>query len=381
MTATIWPALAALLVSAASVLGLLLAEKQWAVIAIVIAAGVAMLVATRLGWDDRIRRSGGVHARTVSGVALALVVAMAFVLREHNFALLMLCTVLLTIVAGLGLTIQFGHAGVVNFAGAAFFGIGAYAAAVLATKTALPHPLVILAGGVCAALIGSVLVLPLLRTRGHYAALITIAFGILFKTFLEVNDTLGGPQGLKVPGFALLGHAFNDPIAIDDETEWSFYLAYAGLSLVIAAAAYVLVRRLERSWIGLAFDAVRLDETAAAAFGVNVAAWKIAAFSIGNFLIGLAGAAYAMMTGFVAPTSFTFGDSLILVSIVILGGLGNALGLVPAALIVVLLPEKLQAIQEYRFLLFALLVIVILLVRPGGLLPRPMRDYSAGEIR
>jgi ABC-type branched-subunit amino acid transport system permease subunit len=196
-----------------------------------------------------------------------------------------------------------------------------------------------------------------------------------------VNDTLGGPQGLKVPGFALLGHAFNDPIAIDDETEWSFYLAYAGLSLVIAAAAYVLVRRLERSWIGLAFDAVRLDETAAAAFGVNVAAWKIAAFSIGNFLIGLAGAAYAMMTGFVAPTSFTFGDSLILVSIVILGGLGNALGLVPAALIVVLLPEKLQAIQEYRFLLFALLVIVILLVRPGGLLPRPMRDYSAGEIR
>lgn len=381
MTATIWPALAALLVSAAGVLGLLLAEKQWAVIAIVIAAGVAMLVATRLGWDDRIRRSGGVHARTVSGVALALVVAMAFVLREHNFALLMLCTVLLTIVAGLGLTIQFGHAGVVNFAGAAFFGIGAYAAAVLATKTALPHPLVILAGGVCAALIGSVLVLPLLRTRGHYAALITIAFGILFKTFLEVNDTLGGPQGLKVPGFALLGHAFNDPIAIDDETEWSFYLAYAGLSLVIAAAAYVLVRRLERSWIGLAFDAVRLDETAAAAFGVNVAAWKIAAFSIGNFLIGLAGAAYAMMTGFVAPTSFTFGDSLILVSIVILGGLGNALGLVPAALIVVLLPEKLQAIQEYRFLLFALLVIVILLVRPGGLLPRPMRDYSAGEIR
>lgn len=381
MTATIWPALAALLVSAAGVLGLLLAEKQWAVIAIVIAAGVAMLVATRLGWDDRIRRSGGVHARSVSGVALALVVATAFVLREHNFALLMLCTVLLTIVAGLGLTIQFGHAGVVNFAGAAFFGIGAYAAAVLATKTALPHPLVILAGGVCAALIGSVLVLPLLRTRGHYAALITIAFGILFKTFLEVNDTLGGPQGLKVPGFALLGHAFNDPIAIDDETEWSFYLAYAGLSLVIAAAAYVLVRRLERSWIGLAFDAVRLDETAAAAFGVNVAAWKIAAFSIGNFLIGLAGAAYAMMTGFVAPTSFTFGDSLILVSIVILGGLGNALGLVPAALIVVLLPEKLQAIQEYRFLLFALLVIVILLVRPGGLLPRPMRDYSAGEIR
>jgi len=304
----------------------------------------------------------------------------ALVLREHNFALLMLCTVMLYVVAGLGLTLQFGQAGVVNFAGAAFFGIGAYAAAVLATRTSLPHPVVLIAGGASAAVIGSVLLLPLLRTRGHYAALITIAFGILFRTFLEVNDALGGPQGLKVPGFELFGHAFNEPIAIDEETEWSFYLPYAGLCLVLLAGSYVLLRRIERSWIGLAFDAVRVDETAAAAFGVNVAGWKIAAFSVGNFLIGLAGAAYAMMTGFVAPTSFTFGDSLILVSIVILGGLGNPLGLLPAALIVVVLPEKLQVIQEYRFLLFAALVIVILLVRPGGLMPRRGRDYFPGRM-
>jgi ABC-type branched-subunit amino acid transport system permease subunit len=381
MTSSVWPALAALVASAVGVVGLLRAEKQWAVIAVIVAAGAVMFMATRLGWNERVRNSGATNSRTVFVVALVLSAGGAFVLREHNFELLMLCTVMLTVVAGLGLTLQFGYAGVVNFAGAAFFGIGAYTAAVLATKTALPHPLVILAGGICAALIGSVLVLPLLRTRGHYAALITIAFGILFKTFLEVNDALGGPQGLKVPGFVLFGHAFNDPIEIDEETEWSFYLVYAGLSLALVAAAYAFVRRLERSWIGLAFDAVRIDETAASAFGVNVAAWKIAAFSIGNFLIGIAGAAYAMMTGFVAPTSFTFGDSLILVSIVILGGLGSALGLIPAALIVVVLPEKLQAIQEYRFLLFALLVIVILLVRPGGLLPRAMRDYRIGEPR
>lgn len=381
MTSSVWPALAALVVSAVGVLALLLADKQWAVIAIIIAAGAAMFLARRFDWNERIRRSGAANSRKVFLAAMVLVVGAAFVMREHNFALLMLCTVMLMMVAGLGLTLQFGQAGVVNFAGAAFFGIGAYAAAVLATKTALPHLLVILAGGFFAALIGSVLVLPLLRTRGHYTALITIAFGILFKTFLEVNDALGGPQGLKVPGFVLFGHAFNDPIEIDEETEWSFYLAYAGLSLLLVAAAYAFVRRLERSWIGLAFDAVRIDETAASAFGVNVAAWKIAAFSIGNFLIGVAGAAYAMMTGFVAPTSFTFGDSLILVSIVILGGLGSALGLIPAALVVVVLPEKLQAIQEYRFLLFALLVIVILLVRPGGLLPRALRDYRVGAPR
>ena len=94
----------------------------------------------------------------------------------------------------------------------------------------------------------------------------------------------------------------------------------------------------------------------------------------------MAGAVYAMMTGFIAPTSFTFGDSLILVSIVILGGLGNALGVIPAALLLLVLPEKLQMIQEYRFLLYSLLVIAILLFRPQGLLPRRLRAYF-GERR
>ena len=373
------PAFIAVAASAVAVLALLLAENQWLVAAIVAGAVASLLFASRAGWIERVQASSAAHARLVAPLSFVAVLMVVLVLREHNFALLMLCTVMLYVVAGLGLTLQFGQAGVVNFAGAAFFGIGAYAAAVLAGKTSLPHVLVLLAGGASAALIGSLLLLPLLRTRGHYAALITIAFGILFKTFLEVNDALGGPQGLKVPGFELFGHAFNDPLAIDEETEWSFYVAYAGLCLVLLAGGYVLVRRIERSWIGLAFDAVRIDETAASAFGVNVAAWKIVAFSAGNFLIGLAGAAYAMMTGFVAPTSFTFGDSLILVSIVILGGLGNPLGLLPATLIVVVLPEKLQAIQEYRFLLFATLVIVILLVRPGGLMPRRPRDYFPGQ--
>jgi ABC-type branched-subunit amino acid transport system permease subunit len=287
----------------------------------------------------------------------------------------MLATVVLYVIACLGLTIQFGYAGIVNFAGAAFFGIGCYATAVLAAHTPLPHIIVIGASGLIAALIGSALILPILRTRGHYAALITIAFGVLFKTFLEVNDTLGGPQGLKVPGMMLFGWSFNDPIRVTENLEASFYLNYVALAVALAAFAFVVVKRLERSWIGLNFDAVRLDETAAAVFGIGVARWKILAFTLGNFLAGTAGALYAMMTGFIAPNSFTFGDSLILVSIVILGGLGNAVGVIPAALLLLVLPEKLQVIQEYRFLLYAVLVILILLYRPDGLLPRRLRDY------
>ena len=106
--------------------------------------------------------------------------------------------------------------------------------------------------------------------------------------------------------------------------------------------------------------------------------WKTTAFVLGNFLIGLAGALFAMMIGFIAPTNFTFADSLIFVSIVLLGGLGNPWGLVVATAIVVIIPEKLQAIQEYRFLLYAALVMVMLLFRPDGLLPRPVRNYFPG---
>jgi len=350
-------------------------EQQWEVAALATGAMVVLLVSSRSGIAARVERSAASNQRVAVTLTVIAVLIVAAALHESHFALLMLATVALYVTACLGLTIQFGYAGIVNFAGAAFFGIGCYTTAVLAAHTPLPHVFVIGAGGLLAALIGSALILPILRTRGHYAALITIAFGILFKTFLEVNDTLGGPQGLKVPGMTLFGWSFNDPIRITESLEASFYLNYVVLAVALAAFAFVLVKRLERSWIGLNFDAVRLDETAAAVFGIGVARWKILAFTLGNFFAGIAGAIYSMMTGFIAPNSFTFGDSLILVSIVILGGLGNPLGVIPAALLLLVLPEKLQVIQEYRFLLYAVLVILILLYRPDGLLPRRLRDY------
>lgn len=307
-------------------------------------------------------------------IAGALGIASLAYFRDSHFVLLMAATVLLFSTACLGLTVQFGYAGVANFAPAAFFGVGCYTAALLTRIPGLPHPVVIALAGVVAAAIGSVLLLPLLRTRGHYGALVTIAFGILFRTFLEVNDTLGGPQGLKVPGLRLFGLEANDAPTLAG-LEISFYMNYVIASLAVAALAMVLVRRLERSWIGISLDAVRLDETAAVAFGVNLGRAKILAFTFGNVLIGVAGAIYAMMIGFIAPNNFAFGDSLILVSIVLLGGLGNPWGVFPAAALVLGLPEKLQALQEYRFLLFSAVVVVVLLFKPQGLLPRTARTY------
>lgn len=353
------------------------AETQAAVMGLTAGAVIALFLLARFGWNARATASFAGHGRLAHASVLAGVLIITAVFYDQHFPLLMLATVLLYIVVCLGLNLQFGYAGVVNFAGAAFFGIGCYTAAVLTNHTALPHLAVVLVGGFMAAGIGSLLILPVLRTYGHYAALITIAFGILFRVFLEVNDALGGPQGMKLPGMEILGWKLNDSLQFGG-MEISFYANYVLLALAMAAIAFTLVRRLERSWIGLNLDAVRLDETACAAFGIDVARWKITAFTLGNFLAGLAGAVYAMMTGFVAPNSFTFGDSLILVSIVILGGIGNPWGLSVAAAIVLMLPEKLQFIQEYRLLLYAGLVILILLFRPGGLMPRQVRNYFPG---
>jgi ABC-type branched-subunit amino acid transport system permease subunit len=356
---------------------LLHAESQLAVGALLLAVPAVLWALRRTG--AALPLTAAAQARPMAlGVGCVLgALALIAALHSVHFALLLLATVLLYTVVGLGLNLQFGYAGIVNFAGAAFFGIGSYTAATLATHTAVPHALVVLAGGAVAAVIGSLLIWPVLRTRGHYAALVTIAFGILFRNFLEVNDTLGGPQGLRIPGMVIGGWKLNDNIEIGD-IEISFYVNYALLALALCTAAFVCVRRIERSWLGLSMDMIRTDEVAAATFGVDIARGKVLAFTMGNFLAGLSGAVYGMMTSYVAPNNFTFGDSLILVSIVILGGIGNPWGLLPAATIVLILPEKFQFIQEYRFLLYAVLVIFILLFRPEGLLPRTVRRYFPG---
>jgi ABC-type branched-subunit amino acid transport system permease subunit len=375
--ASLLPGAAALALATVFVIALLAAEKQPLVIGLLALAILAVLGAGRMGLLAPVSQSFAEREDALGALAILAAFVVAAFFHDNHFVLLLVVTVLIYTIATLGLNIQLGYAGVLNFAGASFFGIGAYTAAVLNAHTVVPHLLVLPIGGLIAALIGSLLLLPVLRTRGHYAAVVTIAFALLFKTFLEVNDVLGGPQGLHVQGMNIFGWSLNDNMAIGD-IDLSFYLGYFVVGMAVLVGAFVLVRRLERSWIGLNLDALRLDETAAGCFGLDVARWKIIAFTLGNFLIGIAGALFGMVGGFVAPNNYTFADSLILVSIVLLGGIGNPWGLAVATVIVVVVPEKLQTIQEYRFLLYALLVIAVLLFRPEGLLPRPMRRYIPG---
>ena len=203
--AALWPVLCALACATVYLAGLLAAERQTLIIALL---GVGVVAVAGAAWFGLLERVGGsftAHENAFGGGAIVAALALAGFFHDNHFVLLLMVTVLLYSVATLGLNVQFGYAGVVNFAGASFFGIGAYTSAVLNAQTNVPHLLVIVIGGLLAALAGSLLLLPVLRTRGHYAAVVTIAFALLFKTFLEVNDVLGGPQGMQVKGMTLFG--------------------------------------------------------------------------------------------------------------------------------------------------------------------------------
>src|SRR5262249_29870032 len=267
----------------------LAAERERAVGMLIVAGAAAVALAARFGLLARVRASIAANEGTFDAAAIAGVLVVALWFHAEHFVLLMMTTALLLMTAARrrlrrsrGLPLQFGSAAVVNFAGPAFLGIACYTAAVLTKYTSVPPLLILPLGGAAAALIGSILIFPVLRTRGHYAALVTIAFGILFKTFIEVNDVLGGPQGMSVGPFALAGHSFNDPIRIGG-FEASFYFAYVLAALALLVLAFALVRRLERSWIGLSLDAIRLDEVASACYGLDIARWKVFAFTLGNF--------------------------------------------------------------------------------------------------
>src|SRR2546423_2013497 len=182
---SVLPALGFVIVAALYGMFFLGAESERAVAALLALAAIAIAIAARLGLADAIRRSIGANERAFDLAAVAGLLVAALWFREEHFIILMLTTAMLLTVVALGLTVQFGYAGIVNFAGSAFLGIGCYTAAVLTKYAAVPPLLILPLGGLIAALIGSIPILPVLPKRRHYAALVTIALGLLFETVID----------------------------------------------------------------------------------------------------------------------------------------------------------------------------------------------------
>jgi len=316
--------------------------------------------------------------RFLGGLACAAALAVPLFFYDNRYVIDTATTVLIYVLLGWGLNVVVGLAGLLDLGYVAFYAAGAYTYAVLATEFGLSFWLCLpLAMGVAAAL-GIVLGYPVLRLRGDYLAIVTLGFGEIIRLILLNWTTLtGGPNGItSIPRPTLFGLAFSPSAQVPTFARF-FDLPFASwhrtvflyaVILVLALTANCLILRLRNLPIGRAWEAMREDEIAARALGLNVTNVKLSAFAIGATLGGLAGVFFAARQGFVSPESFTFVESAIILSIVVLGGSGSQLGVVLAATVLVVLPEVGRNFSEYRMMVFGAAMVAIMVWRPGGLL-------------
>jgi branched-chain amino acid transport system permease protein len=353
----------------------ILAERPWA-LAATGAAILALLLLLRVARPrGALAAAFAAHPRAalLGGALCALALPLA--LATSPYWTFVATLALLYVTIGQGLNLQIGTAGVLNLAGAAFAGLGGYAVGLLTVSAGWPSWLALLVGPVVAVAVGAALFVPILKTRGHYLALVTIAFVFIFNILMNNFEFTGGPQGIKnIPTLSLAGYAFTTRptvLGVALPAHANFYYA----ALLMAGATTWIIRRLYDSWLGLALNTLRDDEIAARCCGVSITRGKLVAFSVGNVFIGLGGAFYALMVGFVSPPDFDFGYSLIMLSVIIIGGVDSIPGVILGACLLLPLPERFRFLHEYRLLLYGIVIVLMLLYRPQGLWPARVRRY------
>ena len=280
---------------------------------------------------------------------------------------------LLYVMLALGLNIVVGLAGQLVLGYVAFYAVGAYTYALLYQYFGLGFWVCLPLGGVMAILFGLALGFPVLRLRGDYLAIVTLGFGEIVRLTLQNwSSVTGGPRGISNiprPGF------FGMDMDIDLTTTYIYYLLLAAVLLTI-----VLISRLKNSRMGLALQALREDEIASEAMGLNITRIKLAAFALGSCWAGFAGVIFAAKTTFINPASFTFMESAMILSMVVLGGMGSITGVVLAAMILILVPEYLRAFSEYRMLIFGAVMVLMMIFRPQGLITGEKRRYKVPAV-
>lgn len=286
-------------------------------------------------------------------VGIALAIVASFLAPQFNkYYLGVAIDVGIAIILATSLNLINGHTGQFSLGHAGFMAVGGYFSAWISlqagaaiTSSFWYFPLSLAAGGLLAALVGLSVGVPSLRLRGDYLAIVTLGFGEIIRVIAQNTQAVGAASGLKgIPKLTTLGWAFG-----------------------LAAVTIYAVTALVNSTYGRGFIAVHDDEIAAESNGVNTTRTKVTAFVTGAFFAGIAGGLYAHHKQFLSPTGFDWLKSIDIVVMVILGGMGRTMGVVAAAILLTLMPEFLRDFSEYRMILYALLIILLMLLRPGGL--------------
>ena len=298
-------------------------QRQWLTIGFFVAAGVAMLALPNFA-DDYLRH---VMARLFVYVLVAL-----------------------------GLNLLTGFAGQVSLGHAAFFAIGAYTAAALAERWQWPSVACVLGAAVLTAVVGYLLGLPCLRLSGLYLAMATLGFTLIVQEMLlQLAVITHGSEGMRVQPASVLGFTF--------DTDYRKYYLLLGVTVVMLLVA----RNLVRGRTGRAFLAIRENERAAEAMGVNLAQYKTIAFAVSALYTGLAGALSAFLVGFLDPQEFSFFLSIQFITIIILGGLASLLGSVLGAGFLIILPELLAGLDVWQALVYGVIMVITIIFMPFGL--------------
>ena len=340
---------------------------------------------------DAIKRGG----RYLAPVLLAIAVLMPFLGQRY---LMDIGVVVLTyVMLGWGLNIVVGLAGLLDLGYVAFYAVGAYAYALLSTTYGWGFWTCLPLAGLLAGLWGMILGFPVLRLRGDYLAIVTLAFGEIIRiVLLNWTSLTNGPNGISgIPRPTLFGLQFvNDdgpgtftgfiqslgfPNFESDPSQRAAFMYYVILGLALLTNWVSL--RLRRVALGRAWEALREDEIACRSLGINVTTTKLTAFAIGATFGGLAGAFFATRAGFVSPESFTFIESALVLLVVVLGGLGSQLGVALAALVMIGGTEAFRNLAEYRMLVFGLVLVIMMIIRPRGLVSGRTPSVALGARR
>lgn len=350
-------------------------------VAVLIKSGV-------LAWiTDVARRHYGIT------VVAAFLVAFLFPFTQgdNNRFLNVGANILIFAVVAMGLNIVIGLAGLLDLGYVAFLGVGAYVGALFSGSNfsaigwVPPFPVVLLFGAMAAALLGVVIGIPSIRTRGDYLAIVTLGFGEIFR--ISANnlngsngpDLTNGPNGIPgVPHLNFFGWDLGSSTTIFG-VELGYFANYYFLELLLLAFVIVVFVRSNNSRIGRAWVAIREDETAAAAMGINTFRLKVMAFVLGASLAGFAGVFQSHLTTSVDPTQYPFLESAFLVAAIVLGGMGTVAGVLVGATVLELLPEKLRFLDNSRLFIFGLALVVMMRFRPEGLVPNKRRAAEFHE--
>jgi branched-chain amino acid transport system permease protein len=362
-------------------------------------------------WKDN--RKAAIAATVVIGLALVLLPIVAGYFG--NFWVRLLAMALLYVMLALGLNIVVGFAGLLDLGYVAFYAVGAYMYALLASPhlyenfpwiaNLLPNGIhtpiwvVIPLGAAIAALFGVLLGMPVLKLRGDYLAIVTLGFGEIIRIFMNnlnapANIT-NGPQGIgSIDPITIAGHPLSRPLEVFGYEFQSVQLYYY-LFLALALVIIVVCVRLQDSRVGRAWMAIREDEIAAKAMGINTRNVKLLAFAMGASFGGVSGAMFSAFQRFISPESFILMESIVIVAMVVLGGMGHIPGVILGAVLLYAIPEALRVwakpTQEFllgheliapealRMLLFGAAMVLIMLYRPHGLWPAPKHGMKPSK--